>query len=259
MFSWLNNIRIGRKLVLVIALPILGLLYFSAESVWQRYQQLAEMQHVGVLVHFAPYVSAAIGELQKERGRSAGFIASKGQTFTREMPAQRSATDTALGAYEERLTEFLASDLSDLMRKRVAEASEAVTRLSDMRQSIDRQGATVSDMAAYYSGTIAGLIALLEEIQHASTIDSVSKAVSSYINIIEAKESAGLERAMGAVGFGKGEFEPKILQRFVSLIAAQDAYINRFNSLAHAHERRFLAETVSGDAEWRLAPTLPLG
>ncbi len=79
---WLGNVRISNKLALVVVLPILGLIYFSADGIWSRYRQVEEMQSVGTMVRFAPYVSTVIHEMQRERGLSAGFIGSKGKTLS---------------------------------------------------------------------------------------------------------------------------------------------------------------------------------
>ncbi len=82
MFAFLENIKIGKRVALALVLPVLGMLAFSGFSVFDKYETSAEMGKVMELSEIAAVISAAVHEMQKERGMSAGFIASKGIKFS---------------------------------------------------------------------------------------------------------------------------------------------------------------------------------
>ena len=91
--SILSNWKISSRINLLLALPFLGALLFSSMltySTWQEQNKTHELLELGSL---APKFSALVHELQKERGMSAGFIASKGVKFRAELPEQRTQTD----------------------------------------------------------------------------------------------------------------------------------------------------------------------
>lgn len=56
--------------------------------------------------------------------------------------------------------------------------------------------------------------------------------LSSYGSFLKAKERAGIERAVLSVVFGANHFTPKLYERFIELLAEQNAYIDDFLSIA---------------------------
>ena len=88
-----KNIRIGQRLLLAMVLPVAGLLVYAGIVITDRYGEQQEMQALNELAQLAPTVSALVHEMQKERGQSAGFIASKGERFADTLPTQRQDTN----------------------------------------------------------------------------------------------------------------------------------------------------------------------
>ena len=95
-FHWFANLKIGARILSGLLLLTCGLLWLAAEMLVDRYATVQDMQRVGRLADLAPTVSALVHELQKERGRSAGFIGSKGELFADVLPGQRQQTDERL-------------------------------------------------------------------------------------------------------------------------------------------------------------------
>ncbi|MDP6709586.1 MAG: nitrate- and nitrite sensing domain-containing protein, partial [Alphaproteobacteria bacterium] len=245
-FSVFKNIRIGNRLLLAMALPVAGLLVYAGIVMTDRYAEQQEMQALNELAQLAPTVSALVHEMQKERGRSAGFIASKGKNFADTLPTQRQDTDgkrkgllTALGAFD-------AAAYGQGLVEKVSTARQAIDGLDAMRGKVSSLSATVPQMAGYYTGTIAKLLGVVEEMVQSSNNDAVSKAITAYIAFLQAKERAGIERAMGAGGFSAGEFQPAIYRKFLQLIAMQDTYMATFDLYATAEQRAAYKRIVSG-------------
>lgn len=101
----MKNLALTTKLALLLVLPLLGMSFFgirSSREKWSIYhdyvaleQNSAVLQQIGNTVHV----------LQKERGRSAGFLGSKGAQFATELHEQRQATDATLAKLNGLLTE----------------------------------------------------------------------------------------------------------------------------------------------------------
>jgi len=91
--SLLSAVPLRLRLLMLLFFPILGLLYFSANSVWEKSQTLNELRAMQEITDMAVKSSAVIHEAQKERGMSAGFLASGGAKFGAELPQQRKETD----------------------------------------------------------------------------------------------------------------------------------------------------------------------
>ncbi|MBT3170915.1 MAG: HAMP domain-containing protein [Rhodospirillaceae bacterium] len=233
---------------MALVLPVGGLLAFSGFMVFDKYEMSAEVGKVQELAEVAPVISAVVHEMQKERGMSAGFIASKGAKFAQELPGQRKLTDEKQAALADTLNSFDAASFGTGLVSGIEEAQQALSELSNKRGQISNLDISVPQMAGYYSPTIAKLLKIVEEMTVLSTDVQVTNAITAYTAFLQGKERAGIERAMGAGGFGSGEFKPGIYRRFLQLIAMQETYLGRFAIYASAEQKAFLASTLTGAA-----------
>ncbi|MDX8354040.1 methyl-accepting chemotaxis protein [Cognatiyoonia sp. IB215182] len=184
-------------------------------------EQAAQQSHINDLIH----------ELQKERGYSAGFIASSGANFRGSLVEQHQATlavlpmalnDTPL-LVEERSTEF-------------SQASAALDRLRNMRRQVLELRVTVPEMAGYYTAIINDLLLVAYPLSGEGVDGSLEALKASRSLLAAAKERAGLERAMGATGIGGG-FSTEVYRAFQQHAGAQTALL-----LETAKRRRSMAE-----------------
>ena len=246
MLGSLGNIKIGNRIALVLVLPIVGLMVFSGMTVFDRYSSSKEMDKLLGLTDLAPTISALVHELQKERGASAVFLGSKGKKMAGELAEQKKLSTAKKSVLETTLKATDLSVYSAELSSKVAVAMKALTNLEAMRGSVTNQTTTVPKMAGYYTPTIAKLLGIIEEMPGLSTNDKVLSSITAYINFLQGKERAGLERAMGGAGFGAGNFSPVVYQKFVSLIAQQIAFFGQFKIFASAEEIEYFASTIAG-------------
>lgn len=246
MFSFMKNTKIGVRVVLALSLPVIGLLVFSSLAVIDKYQTKIEIGKVLELTQIAPVISAVVHELQKERGMSAGFISSKGTNFTTDLPKQRLLTNDKQAALENAFISFDAASFGQNLVEEIQAAQEALLGLAKSRNKITNLNITVPKMAGYYTSTIAKLLRIVEEMTLLSTNVTVTNSITAYTAFLQGKERAGIERAMGAGGFGAGKFAPGIYQKFLKLIAMQNTYLSRFNIYATNDQKSFYSSTVAG-------------
>ncbi len=246
MLSWIKNQKISTRLCLGLVIPIVSFSFFIGESMWREYSQAIEMKRISKLAVLAPNVSNLVHELQKERGRSASFIASGGRTFADLIPRQRQLTDDKNEVAKKALNDFDFSNYRpELASARVA-ALGKLQNLSEVRHKIDQKSVTVPQLAKYYTSTINSLLAIIQEMERASSNDSTSKEIAGYLYFLFAKEKAGLERAMGAAGFSSGKFSPKIYNNFVRFIEGQKLYINSFRNIAALEDVVYYDKVMKG-------------
>ena len=244
--SFMKNIRIGNRLLIAAMVPVLGLLAYAAIIMTERWATAQEMAKLNEIAALAPTISALVHEMQKERGQSAGFIASKGKNFADTLPGQRQGTDKRRSTLLDELKNFHAAAYGQNFVALTGAATQAVGGLDAMRGQVTGLKASVGQMAKYYSGTISKLMKVIEAMEHASHSDVVSKEITAYIAYLQGKERAGIERAMGANGFTAGEFKPAIYRKFLQLISAQNVYLSVFDLFATEKLRALHAKTLSG-------------
>ncbi len=246
MFSFLENAKIGVRIALALVLPVVGLLIFSGMTLIEKRSVVAEMDSLQELADLAPTISALVHELQKERGRSAVFIGSKGTKFVKELPEQWALSSEKHTNLNNAFNTFDAESFGDALVKKIATAKDALSNLDKTRKNVQARSITVPKMASYYTPTIAKLLKIVEEMAILSTNAQVTKSITAYTQFLQGKERSGIERAMGGAGFGAGKFKPVIFQKFVQLIAMQGTFMNTFDLFATQEQRDFLKATVVG-------------
>ena len=240
------NLSFGQRCFALLGIPTVMLVMVSAWLMLDRWQSASELSRLGDLAKTAPVVSEVIHELQKERGRSAGFIGSRGKQFSEQLAQQRPETDDAIAQYRSALDGFDSASFGGDFISLVNDAESALRLLKDKRSQVSAFSLTVGEMAGYYTGTINKLLEIVNFVSLMANSDQRARLTAAYEAVLLAKERAGLERAMGANGFGKGKFEPNIHRRFVSLIGQQEAFLKSFNAVA-SRDAKDVAETLLND------------
>jgi len=228
----MKNLKITTRFLLALSLPVLAMIGLATNALVDSYRTRATMTKVVALAELAPVVSGLVHELQKERGMSAGFISSQGKAFADDLTGQRQRTDTALGGLRGALADAdlagYGSGFSDGMQA-------ALGRLGSLdveRRGVSSMATAVPAMARYYTGAIAELLALVDRTAVLSTSAGVTNAIIAYSAVLQGKERAGIERAVGATGLAAGAFTPGGYRDFVRLGAMQEAYFDRFRAAA---------------------------
>lgn len=224
----LDSLNVSWRVRLVIAIPLFAVLFFAAQGLLTKQALVQSSGKIVELLDVGETASALVHEMQKERGMSAGFIGSKGKNFADKLPGQRKATDEKLALLTATFSAFDASSFGASIAARVDKSRAALENLSAMRGSVDNISATIPQMAKYYTSTIGGLLSITEEMFSLTDNARILSSIYSYTTFLQGKERAGIERAMGAGGFGAGKFAPGIYQRFVGLIAMQNTYFRQF-------------------------------
>jgi hypothetical protein len=109
--TMLKNIKISNKLALMVAIPIMGLIYFTIDSTLEKREIVNQMNLLQALSALTVKSSSLIHELQKERGLSAGFLGSQGAEFSKELLAQRLKTDKAIKELDSFVKKFNFKDV----------------------------------------------------------------------------------------------------------------------------------------------------
>ncbi len=247
--SKIANISINARIFLSAFVPLLMLMIVGTFSATEHYISYASLDRLQQLSKAAPKLSSIVHDLQRERGYSAGFIATKGgATWRTNLDAQYTKTDETLDATLSDLKAFPAAAYGAEFAASLNQALKLIEQLSDQRQRVQSLSVPVSVMAGYYTSTNRQLLDVLSAIAALADDPTVKGNAIAYVNLLEGKERAGLERAMGAAGFGAGQFPAKTFEKFLMLLGAQDAFMSNANAYATNDIRAFYAETVNGPA-----------
>jgi methyl-accepting chemotaxis protein len=239
----LSKFRIAPRLALAVALPVILLIGFDLAAKWTTRAQMATVGHMANAVKT---ISSLIHELQRERGMSAAFIASKGTQMGNELAAQRKATDSERGKMATVRADLQRAIVSAEFDRGIADAEAALAEIDAKRSLIDRFAITGGDSFAHYTAVIGKLLAISAGIANLSDRGEVTSAIMAYLNMMHGKELAGQERATGAAGISAGKFDVALYRRVIGLAAAQDAFFTASLATATPAQREFSRQTLSG-------------
>ncbi len=182
----------------LLALPLLALAGFGGWAAWQSWRTAAEMRQLASLAELASPIGELVHDLQKERGFSAGFIGARGQgEAAGRLARQYRQTDSRMQALDQVLVSFDPAASGADFATRLRQARAILTELDGERGKVEALRLKTADMARYYTGTIAELLGLVDHMSLLSNNARITTAIAGYMALLQAKERAGIERAMG--------------------------------------------------------------
>jgi methyl-accepting chemotaxis protein len=245
--SHFANLRIPTKIAFTCLLPLLGLAIFSVLTVRDAIDNDRSARQVVAATELAKTTAAAIHELQKERGMSSGFVASKGKAFADALPAQRAASDRETGTLREALGR------AAMLGARREAASAELANLATLRQRVDGLAVPAAEITGAFTGSIDALVRMIAGIGELSNDRDIGQSLASYTAMVRGKEFAGQERATGARGFGAGRFSAHDLRAYVSLAALQNEQFDQIHRNGAAAQQEALRATLASAASQDVA------
>lgn len=248
MNSFLSGRSIRTKLALMMLFPVLGMLYFSAMAVVEKYSVVDSLHSLQELTHLAIRSSALIHELQKERGLSSGFIGAGGEKFAPELESQRMNGDRKLSELRTFLDGFDATRFDDKFRSTLDTVRSRADGLGAIRGSVT--GLKMNAKASFdtYTAVIEGLLDVTFNVTNAGKQVDMARLTTSYYMLLSGKERAGRERATLNGVFAADRFEPESLQRFVSAVAQEDTYFSLFAAYAPDSVMAYYQDRMASDS-----------
>ncbi|WP_421857411.1 methyl-accepting chemotaxis protein [Oceanicaulis sp.] len=242
----LSNVPITWRMVASVLLPILALLFFASTLVLKDWRLAESMKKAEEATVFTRDISQLVHELQRERGRSAGFVGSGGEAnYQRLLDDQRNATDTALARYRAARQDVTGILNAPALRTKLQDIDTRLAALDAHRQQIDALSLDLGGTVRPYTQTITSMLETVAELAHSSASGELSTRMVGLLNIMHAKENAGIERAVGSNVYASGQINPALHQRALRLISNQDAYLTEFRELLDDDWSRQLDEMLA--------------
>jgi methyl-accepting chemotaxis protein len=241
-----NNMRLALRLAIAIGIALVGMLVFGVWVLYDARSVSSEMTTLSQGMAIVDKVSDLVHHLQKERGLSAVFLSTGGEKMAAELPAHRPMTDKARAAFKAE-ADGLRHEIPDSPAvAALDEAIAAVDELDGTRQQISRQAIKAPDSNVYFTTTIRKLIAIGTAAARTSSHKQVTNAVWAYMSLMQAKERAGIERALGSPSFAAGKFTAVQQQRYLRNLGEQEAWLQQFSQLATPDDMKMWEKTVAG-------------
>ncbi len=238
--------RFKGKALLIAILSLLAIGALSYQLVTSSYTEYVKSQKLKTSIEIAERVSLLVHELQKERGRTAGFLGSGGKTFVQELQEQRQETDKKIAL----LRDVLSKETLQALPLKVREffinlLNEKIPQLTEIRNQVDNLSIPLDRAIKFYTELDNELIDSIGLLSSESTNPEITRELLAYADFMYAKEKAGLERAILSVVFANNKFSSNLqLEKLVNLMAQQKAFLKAFQLAAPEKVYRYYLNTV---------------
>lgn len=242
----LRNVSIGWRIAMALALPTLAMLGFALWSSAEYYRSAQESDRVRAMVEFATVVNALVHTLQTERGLSTAYVSSSNADFVAALSTAQAQTDLVRARFLLALKDLDAARLSSELEMQTLLARQVVDRVDVWRGAVKQRSITVGTLIQSYAGLVVDLTGVVQQMLVPSDQSALARTLVAYSRLMQAKEFAGLERAVGVAGFSGAQIRDADSRRLIELIDRQHLLLDEFRALAGPSATERLDRAWSG-------------
>ncbi|HHG90336.1 MAG TPA: methyl-accepting chemotaxis protein [Devosia sp.] len=242
----ISRLSVRARIFILALVPIVGLLFMSFLELSNEFKAEEANRQTAMFAQKIPILSAVVHELQKERGLSAGYIDSEGRNFSSELADQRQLTDAKVAEFQAQARMILQMAMNERLDSELSHTLEKFDLLAETRSAISRLEMQKGDMIAFYSDIVSDLLANVELQVSISSDVGLTNRLRALENLLQAKERAGIERAVGAGAFSSKNISPADYAKFVSMVEIQNVLLAEFEENAGEFLVGVLRETMRG-------------
>ncbi len=215
-----------------------------------RRREIEAVRRLAVRAELAKALGELIHALQRERGASSIYVASCGLRFAdtrRAMAADSLAAESRVRALFD-AQQAPEQGAGARMLALMAWVTLGMEAMRELRGRIERRALSAHEAVAGFSTFIAGPIELIVHMADAARLPGVSNLLVAFVHLVQGKEEAGQERAVGALLFASTQCTAGHQQRVVHLIEAQERNLAVFARFVDAPLReRWQAEQLAAN------------
>ncbi len=238
------NLTIKKKLFATLLLPLVVTLYFGGGRYATERSRVAATTQIEELSQLAVRTSALVHESQKERGRTGGYLGSKGTRFKPELTKQRGSLDKAIAELLEFLQPFDLKAYGEDFHRQYDSALTKMADLSSKRAAVSTMSLSLGEALSYYTQINGLFLDAIGEMAKLSPETTLTVEILAYSNFLKGKERAGIERAVLTNTFVRDSFGPGMFGKFSALVAQQRAYMAEFKLRANPVSRAMYEEKM---------------
>jgi len=227
----LARFKVRTRILMAVLIPTVLAIGVTIALIHSKYELVREMAQVEALTGQAVKVGDLVHELQKERGLTARVL-SGDVGAANELDLQRGKVDQSRPA-------VAASTMGNTV--------QTLAEIERLRTAVGDKSMKTGEIIDGYSKVIAILLGGLGNVAQNLESAQVSNRLIAYLSLVQGKERAGQERAVGAAGFS-ASFPDWLYKRFVQRGAQEQAYFDFYLTFVDPAHRQDFSDAVSETA-----------
>lgn len=216
-----------------------------------KQKNLSELTSLSSSIRFVEIITEIIHRVQSERGASCLYLASSGKVFSKERMEILAKNNNLEDLFVKFSSDYV--QLNDGVAAKqlnlVAWVLLGLEGLDSLRSKVSLLEIDFSDCFEAYNRLIGSLMGLVFEITDSSHHSKISRILVVLYNLIQGKESAGQERAVGSYVYGLGRIQADKQKKLSDLIDSQEKSFGLFYQFASASLRGDWDRLIGGNAQ----------
>jgi len=240
-----NILNTNLAVILAVALPLAGLIWYSLHDMLQERKTVLEMNRLERLTDLVSRASKVVYELEEERGMSAIALASKGGNMAGINRLHRMELDREIKAFRSKWGGIKEEIRDERFKEPVLEALRVLDEVNSIRARMDSLDISIDEVLAYYTETINRFFDMTVVMGIESPDPGIANFISTYTNLLHLMDAAGRERALGGMAIAKGSFDETTLSRYKTLLGIEDVLREFFFHTAGTGEKELLVRKMA--------------
>lgn len=248
----IRNLSVRTKLIILAIVPIIGLTFFSVNQFKHSLSVMQNAELVEKLVLIAAVNNRVVHELQKERGASAGYLATQGIQFGDVLREQINNTDKAVAERRNVLDEIDIQTLPLSVRTTGRDFDNRIDQLEEIREQVRTIKVSASSVVNYYSSTNQILLNYASSVAEESSNAKVVGQIQAYYNFLQGKELSGIERAVLNGVFSNDKFDSESYKKLIEIISKQNSFFATFEVFASDNQINLYQDAMRNEDSRRV-------
>jgi len=231
-FSWIHSPKAAILGLLSLVVIMIGVVF--EQQLERLFEEKQAFEHTSQLIHFSRAVSNFVHESQKERGLSAGYIGSSGQTFSEQLQKQRLQTDQTYSTLLATQQLVKNSAFSITLNEHIQHAQGKHSQLLTLRKRVDQLSMHSQEIIKFFNEFNAEFLLLVQQAAREAPNGILAIQLNDYGITLRCKEWAGIERATVSAAYGTNRFLPGsrdvVLEAIVKHNACFDYMLQKFST-----------------------------
>ena len=191
-----SGLGLIKQLIVLALIPALIVGGFMAILLLREFDAKKQAEQIKSIADYMIVSSQVVHQLQRERGASAGFIASSGSSMEETMKKQRLLTDRYYKVMDKDTKTLDMAKLGYKFARRANASSRKLWKLPSIREKISSMSIENNEANDLYDEIIDDILGTFQEASVIIKDSELSFPFTACINLIMAKEMAGKERAI---------------------------------------------------------------
>jgi signal transduction histidine kinase len=200
-----SGLGLIKQLIVLALIPAMIVGGFMAILLYREFDAKKQAEQIKSIADYMIVANQVVHQLQRERGASAGYIASNGSNMKETMRKQRLFTDRYYTVMDKETKSLDMVELGYKFARRINASSRKLWKLPSIREKITSLSISNSESNELYTEIIDDIIGTFQEANVIIKDSELSFPFTACVNLIMVKEMASSERAImtGFVAEGK--------------------------------------------------------